>query len=58
MGGRRRQRAGLLKQLAILNPHPESAPINLSDQVPGTPLHGLPKLEPLELARTIAAAQS
>lgn len=58
MGETRRQRAGLLKRLANWNPHPESVPINLWDQVPGSPLHGLPELEPLELVRTIAAAQS
>ncbi|NDH11370.1 MAG: biotin synthase, partial [Actinobacteria bacterium] len=57
MGETRRQRAGLLQQLAILNPHPESVPINLLIQVPGTPLHGLPEFEPLELVRTIAAAR-
>ena len=36
MGETRHQRAGLLEQLAILNPHPESVPINLLIQVPGT----------------------
>ena len=45
------------KLLAILDPHPESVPINLLIQVPGTPLHGLPEFEPLELVRTIAAAR-
>ncbi len=57
MGESRRQRAGLLQQLATLNPHPESVPINLLIQVPGTPLDGLPEFEPLELVRTIAAAR-
>lgn len=57
MGESRRQRAGLLQQLAILNPHPESVPINLLIQVPGTPLHGLDAFEPLELVRTIATAR-
>lgn len=46
-----------LQQLAIVNPHLESVPINLLIQVPGTPLHGLPEFEPLELVRTIAAAR-
>ena len=54
---RRDGSGGLLQQLAILNPHPESVPINLLIQVPGTPLHGLPEFEPLELVRTIAAAR-
>ncbi len=57
MGESRRDRAGLLTQLAILDPHPESVPINLLVQVPGTPLHGTPPLDPLELVRTIAAAR-
>ncbi|MET0726799.1 MAG: biotin synthase BioB [Acidimicrobiales bacterium] len=57
MGESRRDRAGLLVQLAHLDPHPESVPINLLVQVPGTPLHGTPELDPLELVRTIAAAR-
>lgn len=57
MGESRRDRAGLLVQLAALNPHPESVPINLLVQVPGTPLFGVDKFEPLELVRTIAAAR-
>ena len=56
MGESRRDRAGLLAQLAQLDPHPESVPINLLVQVPGTPLFGTEKLDPLELVRTIAAA--
>jgi biotin synthase len=57
MGESRRQRAGLLAQLAQLQPHPESVPINLLVQVPGTPLHGTDELDPLELVRTVAAAR-
>ena len=57
MGESRRQRAGLLVQLAQLDPHPESVPINLLVQVPGTPLFGTETLDPLELVRTIAAAR-
>lgn len=57
MGESRTDRAGLLVQLANLDPHPESVPINLLVQVPGTPLHGTPELDPLELVRTIAAAR-
>jgi len=57
MGESRRQRAGLLAQLAQLDPHPESVPINLLVQVPGTPLHGTDELDGLELVRTIAAAR-
>jgi biotin synthase len=57
MGESRRERAGLLVQLARLDPHPESVPINLLVQVPGTPLFGTPELDPLELVRTNAAAR-
>jgi biotin synthase len=57
MGETRRDRAGLLQQLASLDPHPESVPINLLVQVPGTPLHGVEELDGLELVRTIAAAR-
>jgi biotin synthase len=57
MGESRRDRAGLLVQLARLDPHPESVPINLLVQVPGTPLYGTEVLDPLELVRTIAAAR-
>ena len=57
MGESRRDRAGLLAELARLDPHPESVPINLLVQVPGTPLHGTEPFDPLELVRTIAAAR-
>jgi biotin synthase len=57
MGESRRDRAGLLVQLANLDPQPESVPINMLVQVPGTPLHGIDVLDPLELVRTIAAAR-
>jgi biotin synthase len=57
MGESRRDRAGLLVQLAALDPHPESVPINLLVQVEGTPLFGTPQLDGLELVRTIAAAR-
>ena len=57
MGESRRDRAGLLVELARLDPHPESVPINLLVQVEGTPLFGTEVLDPLELVRTIAAAR-
>ena len=57
MGETRRDRAGLLVELARLDPHPESVPINLLVQVAGTPLFGTDRLDPLELVRTIAAAR-
>jgi biotin synthase len=57
MGETRRSRAGLIAQLANLNPYPESVPINHLVQVKGTPLYGTETLDPLEFVRTIAAAR-
>ena len=57
MGESRAQRAAMIAQLANLDPYPESVPINNLVQVAGTPLHGLPKLDPLDFVRTIAAAR-
>ena len=57
MGESRLQRAGLIAQLANLDPYPESVPINNLVQVEGTPLHGTEALDPLEFVRTIAAAR-
>jgi biotin synthase len=57
MGETRADRVALLHTLATLPSHPESVPINLLVQVPGTPLHGLPPLDPLEFVRTVATAR-
>ena len=57
MGEGRHERCGLLQQLAIQNPHPESVPINMLVRVEGTPLQGEASIEPLELVRTIATAR-
>lgn len=57
MGESRSERAGLVHQLANLNPYPESVPINNLVQVEGTPLHGTDELDPLEFVRTIAVAR-
>ena len=57
MGESRASRAGLIAQLANLDPYPESVPINNLVQVEGTPLYGTPKLDPFEFVRTIAAAR-
>ena len=57
MGESRLQRAGLIAQLANLDPYPESVPINHLVQVPGTPLHGAEPLDPLEFVRTVAVAR-
>ena len=57
MGESRYARAGLIAQLANLDPYPESVPINYLVQVEGTPLNGTAVLDPLEFVRTIAAAR-
>src|SRR5512142_3262197 len=51
MGESRHARAGLIAQLANLDPYPESVPINHLVQVEGTPLHGIEALDPLEFVR-------
>lgn len=57
MGENRSQRYGLLRELANLDPHPESVPINMLVPVEGTPLGDRPKEDPLELVRMIATAR-
>jgi len=57
MGESRHTRAGLIAQLANLDPYPESVPINNLVQVEGTPLDGTPKLDLFEFVRTIACAR-
>ena len=61
MGESRTERAGLIAQLANLDPHPESVPINYLVQVEGTPLHeklhGEKVLDWTEFVRTIAVAR-
>ena len=57
MGEREEDRIGLLQQLAMLNPHPDSVPINMLVRVAGTPLANTPPLDPLELVRAIATAR-
>jgi biotin synthase len=57
MGESRRERAGLLVQLARLDPHPESVPVNMLVRVEGTPLADVKPEDPFELVRTIATAR-
>src|SRR5438874_1103389 len=57
MGESDDDRIGLLHQLATLNPHPESVPINLLARVEGTPLGNAEPLDPFILVRTIATAR-
>src|SRR5438034_1333675 len=57
MGESRAARAGLIVQLANLDPYPESVPINNLVQVEGTPLYGTEPIDPLEFVRTVAVAR-
>jgi biotin synthase len=57
MGESRMQRAGLVAQLANLDPYPESVPINHLVRVKGTPLADEAPLDPFEFVRTIAVAR-
>jgi biotin synthase len=57
MGESRRHRAGLIAQLANLDPYPESVPINQLVPIAGTPLADTPPLDPIEFVRTIAVAR-
>jgi biotin synthase len=50
-------RCAMLVELACLNPHPESVPVNALVRVTGTPLESLPPIDPLELVRMIATAR-
>ena len=58
MGESDEDRIGLLHQLATLNPHPESVPVNMLVRVEGTPLGNAEAVDPLVLVRTIAAART
>ncbi|MGE0080716.1 MAG: biotin synthase BioB [Thiohalomonadaceae bacterium] len=57
LGETRRDRAGMLVELANLPSHPQSVPLNKLVKVPGTPLADLPDLDDLEFIRTVAAAR-
>ena len=57
LGETRASRAGLLAQLAAMEPQPESVPINELVQVEGTPLAGTAKLPWIDFVRTIAVAR-
>ena len=57
MGEDRRDRIGLLQQLANLPAHPESVPINMLVKIKGTPLAEVADLDTFEFVRTIAVAR-
>jgi biotin synthase len=50
-------RCAMLMELARLDPHPDSIPINALVRIPGTPLESLPPVEPVEFLRMIATAR-
>jgi biotin synthase len=57
LGESRKERAGLIAQLANLDPYPESVPINNLVPVKGTPLADAEPIDPFEFVRTIAIAR-
>ena len=57
MGENLTQRAGLIAQLANLNPCPDSVPINNLVKVEGTPLENAEDIDPLDFVRIIAVAR-
>jgi biotin synthase len=57
MGESLTQRAGLIAQLANMEPYPESVPINNLVKVEGTPLQDAQEIDPLDFVRTIAVAR-
>lgn len=57
MGEGRSSRAGLIAQLANMEPPPDSVPINNLVAIPGTPMAQSEQLDPFEFVRTIAAAR-
>lgn len=57
MGETRQHRAGLVAQLARMDPHPESVPINLLVRIEGTPLADTEDFDMLEFVRTVAVSR-
>ncbi|MBL5977709.1 biotin synthase BioB [Comamonas sp. NyZ500] len=57
MGETEVHRAGLIAQLANMEPYPESVPINSLVPVPGTPLADSEPVDPLDFVRVIAVAR-
>jgi biotin synthase len=57
MGETRAHRAGLIAQLANMEPYPDTVPINNLVPIPGTPLGDVAPIDPFEFVRTIAVAR-
>lgn len=57
MGETEDDRVGLLEQLANLDPHPESVPINMLVRAEGTPLENAEDVDTFTMVRMIATAR-
>ncbi len=57
LGEEKKDRIGLLLELANLDPQPDSVPINALVAVDGTPLEKEAPIDPIEFVRTIATAR-
>ncbi len=57
MGESRRDRIGLLQELANQEKHPESVPINMLVRISGTPLEEAEDFDTLEFIRSVAIAR-
>ncbi|MGA3008262.1 MAG: biotin synthase BioB [Opitutaceae bacterium] len=57
MGEGVEDRLKLLRELASLDPQPDSVPINALVPVAGTPLAGKPPVDPIEFVRIVATAR-
>lgn len=57
MGEGREDRIGLIHELSLIRPHPESVPINMLVPIKGTPLGKSPPVSVVEMARAIAVCR-
>lgn len=57
MGEGREDRIGLIHELSMLTPHPESVPINMLVPIEGTPLGQSAPVSVIEMARAIAVCR-
>ncbi|MEO1029547.1 MAG: biotin synthase BioB [Pseudomonadota bacterium] len=57
MGESRADRIGLIHELSLISPHPESVPINMLVPIEGTPLGKSAPVSVIEMARAIATCR-
>ncbi len=57
MGESATDRARMLQELANMQQHPQSVPINMLVQIEGTPMFGADEIDSLEFVRSIAVAR-